>query len=423
MQRTNRVYYGWWVTGVCFLCVGARRGSETAYAVLLVALVSEFGWERGVITGAFALSMVVAGVLAPLAGMLLDRFPPRLAIGLGSAALGLAAIALASIRGVWALYLVMIVLFAPALALLNLGSLSAYLSRWFVQRRAFAIGLSQTGQGVGIFVLTPLVGWLMHSLGWRAGYVVFGLGLCVLLLPIALLVPRTDPQALGQAPDGHDTPSEAPTSARRTDFASGTWTLAQARRTSVFWALLLSFYFFPAANQLFFLHLIAHLTDIGFASLQAASILSVAGLCSIPGRLLFGALTDRLGGLIATQISFVLSIAAVILILLPQATWLPYLYIFAVVFGLSLGSRGVALGAFTADTFPGPEFGTIYGWITSGQLIGGACGPWLGGLVFDTLGSYELVFYGCIGGFALSALLIVWAAVGQAQLPRMRTAP
>jgi hypothetical protein len=52
--------------GACFLFVAARRGSETAYGVLLVALVHEFGWERATITGAFSLAMLVAGVPEPI---------------------------------------------------------------------------------------------------------------------------------------------------------------------------------------------------------------------------------------------------------------------------------------------------------------------------------------------------------------------
>jgi hypothetical protein len=99
--------------------------------------------------------------------------------------------------------------------------------------------------------------------------------------------------------------------------------------------------------------------------------------------------------------------------LLTNATSMLILYVFALVFGLSLGSRGVSLGAFTANTFPGREFGAIYGWITLGQLIGGSISPWLGGILFDALGNYRPVFYGCLVGFALSALLVVLAAIGQ----------
>lgn len=404
------MYYGWWITGASFLCVAARRGSETAYSVLLVVLATEFGWERATITGAFSLSMLIAGCLAPLAGMLLDRFGPRLPFGIGTLSLALTALFLATMHRVSHLYLIMGLIFAPALAMLNLGTLSAYLSRWFVRQRAMAIGVSQAGQGFGIFVLTPLVGWLIALVGWRTGYVVFGFGLLAILIPVSLFVFRDSPRAMGLQVDGAAPPTAAatPTSRRHAtaDFATGGWTLAQARQTVIFWALLACFYFFPGANQVFFIHLVAYLTDLGIDRLSAAFILSLAGLVSIPGRLLFGVLTDRIGGILATQVSFGLSVLAVVIILLPNATSLPVLYSFALIFGLSLGSRGVALGAFAANTFPGREFGAIYGWITSGQLIGGAIGPWLGGLAFDQLGSYRLVFYGCIAGFTLSALLI-----------------
>ncbi len=417
-KPSPRLYYGWWVTGACFLNVAARRGSETAYSVLLVALVAEFGWERGTIAGAFALSMLIAGCGAPVAGWLLDRYTPRLSMSLGGAALGLSALALAGVQTPWQLYVVMAILFAPALALLNLGSLSAYLARWFVRRRAFAMGLSQAGQGGGIFILTPLIGWLIFAMGWRLGYLVFGVGLLALLLPLNLLVPRRDPQQLGLEPDGES--ARRPHVSTSSDLAQGTWTLERARRTSVFWMLLLCFYCFPTANQVFFIHLVPHLTDIGFAPSKAAWIFAAAGLVSIPGRLLFGLLTDWYGGILATQLSLGLSILAVLLMLLPPSLGL--LYLFALVFGLSLGSRGVSLGALTADTFPGPEFGVIYGWITSGQLIGGAFGPWLAGLVFDRMGSYHLVFYGCIAGFAVSLIFIALAAWGRRRLEDMQTA-
>lgn len=411
----KRLYYGWWITGVCFCLVGARRGSETAYGVLLVALVQEYGWARGSITGALSLAMVIGGLLTPLAGRSLDRYDPRLPLGLGIASLGLAALALASIQHLSHLYLVMATCFALSFASLDLGTLSAYLARWFVRQRAMALGVSQAGQGLGIFVMTPLISWLIVLLGWRTAYVLLGVSLLLLVLPLTLLVLRSSPQHLGLLPDGASAAGSPTHGGRRTPASAppATWTLAQARRTRVFWALLLCFYFFPASNQVFHVHLVAYLIGLGLDKLTAAFVLSLAGLCSIGGRLLFGVLTDRWGGIMATQLSFAFSVASVVLILLPQATSPLMLYLFAVIFGLSLGSRGVTLGALAADTFPGPEFGAIYGWITSGQLLGGALGPWLGGVIFDTTGSYQVAFYGCIVGFLLSAMLVAVAAVRQ----------
>jgi hypothetical protein len=71
VQIASRLYYGWWVTGACFFLVGAHRGSETAYGVLLMTLVRECGWERATIIGALAL--LVAGFVCCPAGMVLCR--------------------------------------------------------------------------------------------------------------------------------------------------------------------------------------------------------------------------------------------------------------------------------------------------------------------------------------------------------------
>jgi hypothetical protein len=68
-----------------------------------------------------------------LAGRCLDRFDPRLPFGVGVLALGLSALALAGISRVLHLYLIMAMLFSLALALLELGTLSAYLARWFIR--------------------------------------------------------------------------------------------------------------------------------------------------------------------------------------------------------------------------------------------------------------------------------------------------
>jgi predicted MFS family arabinose efflux permease len=160
-----------------------------------------------------------------------------------------------------------------------------------------------------------------------------------------LLVLRETPQRLGLIPDGDATPPLHPSAGSvqhpGADVTGGTWTLAQARRIRVFWALLLCFYFFPASNQVFHILLVAHLTDLGVDKLAAAFVFSLVGLSSIPGRLVFGVLTDRYGGIVATQLSFGLSVLAVALIMPPHATSPLVLYPFAMTFGLSLGSRGV----------------------------------------------------------------------------------
>ena len=109
----------------------ARRGSETAYGVLLVALVHEVGWERAGITGEFSLAVLVAGLLCPLAGRCLDRLDSRLPFGVGVEALGARP---AATSRVTYLYLTMAVLFSLALAAARAGHAVGLSARWFIRR-------------------------------------------------------------------------------------------------------------------------------------------------------------------------------------------------------------------------------------------------------------------------------------------------
>jgi MFS family permease len=117
------------------------------------------------------------------------------------------------------------------------------------------------------------------------------------------------------------------------------------------------------------------------------------GFMSSCGRILFGALSDRLGRFGGVTLSVLCSqIGIVVLLLLSDSTLAWPLYLYAVFFGLGFGARGPIISAIAADLFPGKAFGTIFGLISIGHGVGGALGPWFGGYVYDRVGSYALAF-------------------------------
>jgi MFS family permease len=154
-------------------------------------------------------------------------------------------------------------------------------------------------------------------------------------------------------------------------------------------------------------HQVAYLSDLGFSKLLAAAVLGHMGLMSSCGRVLFGALSDRLGRFGGVTLSVVFSQLGIVILLLITGNTLTWpLYLYAFFFGLGYGARGPIISAIAADLFPGRSFGTIFGLISIGHGIGGALGPWYGGAVYDHLGSYTLAFevafcalFGVIGCF------------------------
>jgi sugar phosphate permease len=83
-SRALQRYYPWVVIGIAFLTVGVAFGARNAFAVFLVAVIEEFHWSRGLVSGALMLGSVLWTLSAPLIGMLLDRLGPRIVLSGGA---------------------------------------------------------------------------------------------------------------------------------------------------------------------------------------------------------------------------------------------------------------------------------------------------------------------------------------------------
>ena len=177
-----------------------------------------------------------------------------------------------------------------------------------------------------------------------------------------------------------------------------------------FWALFAVQIFIPLGIFPITVHQVAYLTDFGFSKVFAAAILGHMGLMSSCGRVMFGALSDRLGRFGGVLISILFSQTGIIVLLLIQGATVSWpLYIYALFFGLGYGARGPIISATSADLFAGKHFATIFGLITIGHGIGGALGPWAGGAIYDRFGAYQPAFVGSF--FALiGAIVCFWIA-------------
>jgi MFS family permease len=363
------------------LAVG--NGLYFTFSVFLVPLVEEFRWSRGLTAGALSLSTVLQGLLSPVAGILVDRFGPRPVILGGAVLLSAASILTATTRSAFELYLYTGLLGAVGLVGLGPVPMGVLLSRWFSARRGRAVGIAFSGMGFGVFVMGPLAQWLIASMGWRVASAVLGLGSLCILLPIAWVGAR-DPEARAEGPSR----PRAPTSGPAPDSA-----LRQAMRTRTFWALWCAYLCTPLAVFPVTTHQVAFAIDRGFQPILAASIFGVMGLLSILGRVSFGFAADRFGGALAATVSYGCTAGGVLALLALEsdgrAGWL---VVYALLFGLGFGARGPIITAMASDLFGGRRFGVIYGALSVGNGLGGAIGPWFGGVVHDVLGSYRLVF-------------------------------
>jgi len=159
--------------------------------------------------------------------------------------------------------------------------------KWFVARRGLAVGLASSGASVGTFALPPLAQLLVTAVGWRTAYVVFGVGIFVLVNLVAQVM-RRDPESLGLSPDGARRP---PVPAAGAD--DGVGPLTRAIRTPAFWMLGATFTatWIPVFIPL--VHLIPFTRDLGHSALTGAWVVSTVGIGAVAGRLVMGAVSDR----------------------------------------------------------------------------------------------------------------------------------
>jgi MFS family permease len=410
-------FYGWMIVAVTFVTMAIGVNARTAFSLFFPPIISEFGWERGVTAGAFSFGFLVSGAVSPLIGRMMDRFGPRAVMELGVALMGSGMLLAPLTTQPWHLYLTIGVLVGAGSVCLGYSGQSLFLPNWFIRRRGLAIGLAFAGVGIGSVTLLPWVQLMIEQTGWRTACTAMGIMILVVLAPINLLL-RKRPEDIGLQPDGDAAPSATsvkPLSNVVDHVWVGTdWTLRRALGTARFWWIALGYFCGLYIWYAVQVHQTKFLLDIGFSPNVAVWALGVVSLLGIPGQILLGHLSDRVGREWVWAIScggFAICFAS--LIALKYAPVLPLVYLMVLTQGaLGYGLTSV-MGPVVVEIFQGRHYGSIFGTIMLSALAGGAAGPWATGLLHDLSGNYTMAFAIGIAMSLLSAVAIWQASPGK----------
>ena len=407
-------YYGWLIIAVAFMTMGISVTARTAFSLLLDPLRAEYGWETGLVAGAFSFGFLVSAILGPLVGRMMDRHGPRVVIEVGVLLLASGLFLAPIIEQPWQLYLTLGLLVGGGANLMSFTAQSLYLPNWFERRRAFAIGIAFSGVGVGAIILLPWLQGIIEREGWRASCWAMGWLVVLVIAPLNLLV-RLRPQDLGLLPDGAarpaaDAPAPVPKNIVDADWVAREWTLALAMRTARFWWLMAGFFAAVFAWYAVQVHQTAYLVSVGFSPMVGAWALGVVSVVAIPGQIGLGALSDRYGREVIWMVGcsgFIICFAA--LLALDGNPSMPLLYLMVISQGLLGYALTSVMGPIVAEIFEGPHFGAIFGVMTVALIGGGAAGPWVVGLIRDLSGAYTAGFVVAIAG-CLFSIAAIWIA-------------
>jgi MFS family permease len=290
-------FYGWLLVAVAFVTMAVGVNARTAFSLLFPAILTEFGWDRGVTAGAFSFGFLVSAVVTPFVGRLMDLRGPRIVVELGVFTMGVGLILASLVSEPWQLYLTLGALAGGGVNCLAYTGQSLYLPNWFVRRRGLALSVAFSGVGIGSITILPWLGWLIETAGWRLACVELGILLLVLLGPLNLLL-KHRPEDMGLRPDGlisGGTSSDHAANVVDHAWAAVDWTLGRALRTRRFWWLAIGYFCGLFSWYAVQVHQTKYLIEVGFGPREAAWALGLVSLVAIPGQVALGHLSDRIG--------------------------------------------------------------------------------------------------------------------------------
>jgi MFS family permease len=383
--------YAWAVVWAAFVAMAVIFGVAYSFAAFFRSFGSEFAAQRADISLVFGLSGLIYFLLGAGAGMLADRFGPRLVCSAGMAFIAAGLLASSFAHSMAAIYVAWGGGLGIGIGLVYAPSIAS-VPPWFVRRRAFAAGIASAGIGVGTLVVPLLATAAIDALGWRHALQAIAAATLVVGIGASLLLRR------------------APIRAAPGTVASG-MTLKEALGSRRFWWMYAACVLAAPAMFIPFAHVSAAARDLGIGEARAVGLVGLIGVGSIVGRFVIGGLADRLGR-IASIALLEASLGACYLLWLGAGGYLA-LAVFALWLGLSYGGIVSLMPAISMDLFGARAVSSILGTLYSGAAFGNLLGPVVAGAVFDRTGSYAPVIW---AGFALASL----SAIASAQLLRDR---
>jgi MFS family permease len=368
----------WFIASLAFVILGFARGLNSSFGVFYVALLDNFGWSRAITAGVFSAAQIVDAVVSPVVGHLLDRFGAKKIVAAGCVLLSVGLFLSSRIHTLWEFYLYFGLVSGLGLTFMGMVPHVVLISQWFTTKRASALGAVYAGTGLGILALAPAIEWLISNTGWQHALEILAAIVAAVLLPIVWLFYQPGPHIHHRGEDNR---------------AGNDWTAMLALKSLQFWLIFLARIFAAGGTTVIVTHQVAHVVDIGYSRLYAATIFGLMGMTSTAGRAVFGYIADRTSKQTAYTMNIVTTIVGVAALMLASDASKPWLlYIYVICFGIGFGSRAVIFSALSADIFSGKGFGAIFGYSVVSVGIGGAWGSWLGGFFYDLSGSYLVSF-------------------------------
>lgn len=385
----------WSIVTFGFLALSLAFSGRAALGLIIPVWQTEFGWTSSYISGVGATALVVMALVAPFAGSMLDRYGPKFTLYLGLGLLGVGCAIVALMNGKLMFTIGFAGFCAVGFGIIATHVVATAVTRSFSNNQGLATGIAVSGATAGQFLIVPLIAALLAFASWRWSFGALALASLALIPCIKMSLRAIAPS------DETAEQNEQPPNMRQNFILI----VQQPTFHILFWSYLICGFTTTGVIET---HLLPFASFCGFPPIPSATAYGLLSLVNFVGMIGAGWLTDRVNRpMLLTAIYLLRALTFVILGNLEGAT-IEMLFLFAIVFGAVDYATIPVTVSLVASHVGIKVMGLTMGLISAGHAIGGALGAFLGGFVFDTTGSYALLWTGSIWLAAAAGVLTIF---------------
>jgi len=404
----TKIFWGWYVVLGGFLLLGLTYGTRYSFGIFVKPMFAEYHWPMSIISLGASINMLMYATGGILSGRLVDRMAPKWIVMIGAITASLGFFLTSLVQTPIQFFLSYGILCGLGSACMGVVVTSSSVGKWFVERKGMAVGITTMGIAVGTMIFTPIAGYIVKNYHWSKGFVFFGVVLLFSALLISqTLMKRSKPEDYGLLPDGKEhvmggLKNTLPLNTEPDVLVS------DVLKNPAFWITSFCFGIGAVAELMVFVHVVSFSVNNNIEKVAAASSLGIIGIASLCGRFFFGWLCDRIRDpKYAASLGSLLMAAGMVLLLYMDSS-LTMLYAFAFTFGFGYASTATLMPVIASDRFGRNILGSTYGLLTFFVAgIGGALGPVLGGLIYDTFSSYDYAWRFNLVMLIIASILIL----------------
>lgn len=397
----DKIFRGWWVAwGSFFLTILLGGAVYFGFTAFYDPIIQEFNWTYTEVSIAFSIRGLEMGLLAPVAGFLVDRYGPRVLILIGVSLIGMSLLFLSQVQSLTTFYAAFVLMAIGTSGCSSTVLLTA-VAGWFRKNVGKAMGVVSAGFGVGGLMVAWIV-YLIDVYKWRNAMIILGILVLVAGLPLAFVVglrPKKNqgvPAERKNSPDSKAKPDEA--------YWPGI-PFNRAIRSFNFWKLCFAETIRVANTTAILTHVMPYLASMEMPRYRAAWVATAIPLASVAGRMFYGWLCDRLDKkLVWISALALLSLGNLLFVVAYREE---FTLLFIIIYSTAFGGAVTVRGAILREYFGAVSFGRLHGIVMGLAAAAGIVGVTGSAWVFDTFKDYRPVWLFFVGAVILAALMVM----------------